>query len=309
MGGAVGKSFVETGIVVSGRGDVAVVEDGGLLMGFADSDDAGVGGLSVTVVDEIPVGDSGLLVEVADESVVRAGRLLVEVADESVVGVGGIDWATGSWFVDAVMGVAACWLHPLSNKPTRALAAAIWSFCNDFIFIIPFLSEGVLKFAELRNFETNKGDLVRDVNTIIVGVLYLNSVTDHEIAERAPWFVFDDNFRISRNYKLLLGRCPIDDKCPRVQIHRLEDAAVDEQLPRRRWRRCWHRLVGGDTNRERDREDGDGEHRPHGECNIPPQVHDKHSFVTAVHPPVAGAAINIYLVGFIAVILSRCNRR
>jgi hypothetical protein len=28
-----------------------------------------------------------------------------------------------------------------------------------------------------------------------------------------------------------------------------------------------------------------------------------------VHPPVAGAAINIYLVGFIAVILSRCNRR
>jgi len=124
MGGAVGKSFVETGIVVSGRGDVAVVEDGGLLMGFGDSDDAGVGGLSVTVVDEIPVGDSGLL---------------VEVADESVVGVGGIDWATGSWFVDAVMGVAACWLHPLSNKPTSALAAAIWSFCNDFIFSIPFL--------------------------------------------------------------------------------------------------------------------------------------------------------------------------
>ena len=133
MGGPVGKSFVETGIVVSGRGDVAVVEDGGLLMGFADSDDTGVGGLSVTVMDEIPVGVSGLLVEVADESAVGVSRLL---AGAGAV-ICGVDWATGSWFV------AACWLHPLSNKPTSALAAAIWSFCNDFIFIIPFLSVGV----------------------------------------------------------------------------------------------------------------------------------------------------------------------
>ena len=139
MGGAVGKSFVETGIVVSGRGDVAVVEDGGLLMGFADSDDTGVGGLSVTVMDEIPVGVSGLLVEVADESAVGVSRLL---AGAGAV-ICGVDWATGSWFVDAVTGVAACWLHPLSNKPTSALAAAIRSFCNDFIFIIPFLSVGV----------------------------------------------------------------------------------------------------------------------------------------------------------------------
>jgi hypothetical protein len=98
------------------------MDDGGLLMGFADSDDAGVGGLSVTVADETPVGDSGLL---------------VEVADESVVGVGGIDWATGSWFVDGALVVSACWPHPDSNKPASTLAAAIWIFCNDFIFMIP----------------------------------------------------------------------------------------------------------------------------------------------------------------------------
>jgi hypothetical protein len=122
MGGAVGKSFVVTGIVVSGSGDVAVVEDGGLLMGFADSDDTGVGGLSVTVADEAPVGASGLLVGVSDESVER---------------VGGVDWVTGSWDACGALGVATCWLHPIRNKPASALAAAIWIFCNDFIFVIP----------------------------------------------------------------------------------------------------------------------------------------------------------------------------
>jgi hypothetical protein len=128
---------VETGIVDTGSGDPVVMgavaslvgfgdpvvmDDGGLLMGFADSDDAGVGGLSVTVADETPVGDSGLL---------------VEVADESVVGVGGIDWATGSWFFDGALVVSTCWLHPLRNKPTSVLATAIWIFCNDFMFMIP----------------------------------------------------------------------------------------------------------------------------------------------------------------------------
>src|ERR1035437_5391274 len=124
MGGAVGKSVVVTGIVVSGSGDVAVVEDGGLLMGFADSDDTGVGGLSVTVADEAPVGASGLL---------------VGVSDESVEGVGGVDWVTGSWDPCVAVGVAACWFHPNRNKPASALAAVIWIFRNDFIFAIPFL--------------------------------------------------------------------------------------------------------------------------------------------------------------------------
>ena len=129
MGGAVCKSFVETGIVESGSGDVAVVEDDGLLMGFADSDDTGVGGGLVTVGVEIPVGDSGLLLLAVDESVVGATRLLV--------GVGAVDWATDSWFVDAALDVSACWLHPHKNKLASALAAANWIFCNDFIFIIP----------------------------------------------------------------------------------------------------------------------------------------------------------------------------
>ena len=59
---------------------------------------------------------------------------------------------------------------------------------------------------ELRNFETQKGNLVRDVNPIIVGVLYLKSVADHEIAERAPRFAFYDNLRVSRDRERLLGR-------------------------------------------------------------------------------------------------------
>jgi len=94
------------------------MEDGGLLTGLADSDDTGVGGGLVTVCVEIPVGDSGLL---------------VEVDDESVVGIGGVDWVNDSWFVDAALDVATCWLHPLRNKPTSVLATAIWIFCSDFI--------------------------------------------------------------------------------------------------------------------------------------------------------------------------------
>src|ERR1019366_6548798 len=100
------RLFVETGIVASGSGDVAVVEDGGLLMGFADSDDTGVGGSLVTVGVETPVGASGLLVEV--------GTVIC-----------GVDWVTGSWVACGAVVVGTCWLHPLSNKPTSALAAAI----------------------------------------------------------------------------------------------------------------------------------------------------------------------------------------
>ena len=126
MGGAVGKSFVETGIVVSGRGDVAVVEDGGLLMGFADSDDTGVGGSLVTVGVETPVGDSGLLVEV--------GAVIC-----------GVDWVTGSWVACGAVVVGTCWLHPYSDKLTSVLAAVIWIFRNDFIFVIPFLLAGIYR--------------------------------------------------------------------------------------------------------------------------------------------------------------------
>jgi len=47
---------------------------------------------------------------------------------------------------------------------------------------------------------------VRDVNTIIVGVLYLNSVADHEIVERALWFAFYDNLRVGRDGKTFAGQ-------------------------------------------------------------------------------------------------------
>jgi hypothetical protein len=141
MGGAVDKSFVVTGIVVSGSDDVGIVEDGGVLMGFADSDDAGVGGSLVTVGVEIPVGDSGLLVEVADESVVGTGRLLVDAGGV----ICGVDWVTGSWVACGAVVVGACWLHPYSDKLTSVLAAVIWIFRNDFIFVIPFLLAGIYR--------------------------------------------------------------------------------------------------------------------------------------------------------------------
>lgn len=56
-----------------------------------------------------------------------------------LVGVGavacGVDWAIVSWFVNGALVVSPCWLHPYSESPTRALAAAIWIFRVDFIFI------------------------------------------------------------------------------------------------------------------------------------------------------------------------------
>ena len=141
MGGAVGKSFVETGIVESGSDDVGIVEDGGVLMGIADSDDTGVVGSLVTVGVETPVGDSGLLVEVADESVVGTGRLLVDAGGV----ICGVAWVTGSWVACGAVVVGTCWLHPYSDKLTSVLAAAIWIFRNDFIFVIPFLLAGIYR--------------------------------------------------------------------------------------------------------------------------------------------------------------------
>ena len=94
-GVAGGKAFVEVGMVASGSGAVAVVEDG--------------------------------------EFDVLSDRLLVTGA----VATDGTAWVVVSGVVEA-LGVSPCWLHPHNNKPANALAAAIWIFCIDFIFIIPF---------------------------------------------------------------------------------------------------------------------------------------------------------------------------
>jgi hypothetical protein len=184
-GAAGGISFVETGSAETGSGDEVVMGAVGSLVGFGDP-----------VVME----DGILLVTVGDELDAEAGGSLMIVGDEFVREAGGlVDWVNGSWAACVAVGVSACWLHPHSSKPASAVAAAIWIFFIDVIF-------STLKMVELRSLEAQKGDLVRDVKTIIVRVLYLNSVADHEIVERAPRFVFDDNLRVSRDGKLLLGR-------------------------------------------------------------------------------------------------------
>jgi hypothetical protein len=86
---AIGNSFVEVGIVVSGSGGGAGVGAGGMLVGV--------------------------------------GAVIC-----------GVDWVADSWVAGGALGVSPCWLHPHSDKPTSALAAAIWIFRNDFIFVIPF---------------------------------------------------------------------------------------------------------------------------------------------------------------------------
>jgi hypothetical protein len=165
---------------------------------------------------------------------VESGGLLVEDGAAAefvglVVGTGAViggDWAVVSWFVDGVLVVSACWLHPYSNNPISVPAAAIWIFRNDFIFIIPLfrrvvfdvlhrlflLGRGAVgpmisgRIAELRNFEAKNGDLVGYVNAPIVHVLYLNSVAVLEIVERAPWFVLYDNLRVGRDHEFLGNR-------------------------------------------------------------------------------------------------------
>jgi hypothetical protein len=70
----------------------------------------------------------------ADGAGVGAGKLLVGVGAV----ISGVDWAVGSWVAGGALGVSRCWLHPHSDKPTSALAAANWIFRNDFIFVNPF---------------------------------------------------------------------------------------------------------------------------------------------------------------------------
>jgi hypothetical protein len=70
-----------------------------------------------------------------DGAVVGSGRLLV--------GVVAVDWALVSWVAGGALGVCACWLHPHSDNPTRALAAAVWIFRSDFIFVIPFFRRAI----------------------------------------------------------------------------------------------------------------------------------------------------------------------
>lgn len=77
------------------------------------------------------VESGGLLVE--DGAAAEFGGLLVGVGAV----IGGVDWVVVSWFVDGVLVVSACWLHPYSNNPISTPAAAIWIFRIDFIFIIP----------------------------------------------------------------------------------------------------------------------------------------------------------------------------
>jgi hypothetical protein len=69
-----------------------------------------------------------------DPAVVESGGLLVEAG---AVVVGGVGWAVVWWLADGALVVCPCWLHPYSNNPTSILAAAIWTFCIDFTFIIP----------------------------------------------------------------------------------------------------------------------------------------------------------------------------
>ena len=112
MGGAVGNAFVEVGMAVSGS------DDGG-----------GVGG-AVGLLVGVDIMVSGI-----DDGVgVEAGSWLVGVGSVTC----GVDWAVGSGVAGGAPVVCGGWLHPHSEKPTRALAVAIWIFRNDFIFATPY---------------------------------------------------------------------------------------------------------------------------------------------------------------------------
>ena len=94
---------------------------------------------------ETGIADSGS----SDEFVVVAGASLVRVGAEFVTEL------DGPFVEAAVVGVASGvdvstdWLHPLSDKPTSALAAAIWIFRNNLILFI--LSNGELpRYGALR---------------------------------------------------------------------------------------------------------------------------------------------------------------
>jgi hypothetical protein len=94
----------------------------------------------------IVVSGSGDEADVAVDVGANVGvdRLLVEVGAVIDAVVCGVDWAAASRVVAGGRPVVSgCWLHAHSDKPTSALAAAIWIFRNDFIFAIPFLYAGM----------------------------------------------------------------------------------------------------------------------------------------------------------------------
>ncbi len=124
VGGAVGLS-AEVGGVVWGGDDGFGVGAVGLLVGFAimvSGNDDGVG--------------------------VEAGSWLVGVGSVTC----GVGWAACDWVAGGSPVVSGCWLHPHSEKPTKALAAAIRIFRNGFIVVIPFFEPA---FGD--GFQLNRG--------------------------------------------------------------------------------------------------------------------------------------------------------
>ena len=76
-------------------------------------------------------GRSAEFVVVAGASLVRAGAEFVTVRDGPFTEAGAVV------SVAAGVDVSTDGLHPLSDKPTSALAAVIWISRNNFIFFIP----------------------------------------------------------------------------------------------------------------------------------------------------------------------------
>jgi len=98
-------------------------------------DGTGVAGGKAFVEVGMAVSGSGAVAVVEDgELDVLSDGLLVRGA----VATDGAAWVVVSGVAVEVLGVSLCWLHPHNNKPANALAAAIWIFRIDFIFIIPF---------------------------------------------------------------------------------------------------------------------------------------------------------------------------
>jgi hypothetical protein len=92
------------------------------------------GGKAFVEVGMVASGSGVVAVAESGELLVLADGLLVRGA----VATDGAAWVVVSVVAVEVLGVSLCWLHPHNNNPTNALAATIWIFCIDFIFIIPF---------------------------------------------------------------------------------------------------------------------------------------------------------------------------
>jgi hypothetical protein len=105
------------------------------LQRYYGEDGTGVaGGKAFVEVGMVASGSGAVAVTESGELLVLADGLLVRGA----VTTDGAAWVVVSVVAVEVLGVSLCWLHPHNNKPANALAAAIWIFCIDFIFIIPF---------------------------------------------------------------------------------------------------------------------------------------------------------------------------